>query len=156
MPALSLTAEDYAEIDQYLDLLEKKLAGLIELPVATRRKLMKMGDKSQAFCRDTLGLLKENPEVVPPGLNVEDALQDLAQLDFIRSRTRRVRRLLGRLEDSETALGSDVMSASLAGYGILKLMGKGSGMESLRGDVSRRFSRGRSALPDLDVPPADN
>jgi hypothetical protein len=154
--SLSLTTDDYAEIDNHLSQIEQKLTGLIELPLATRRKLMKMGDKSEAFCRGTLGLLEENPDVVPPGLNVPDALQDLSHLDAIRSRTRRVRRLLGRLEDSETALGSDVMAASLAGYAMLKVMGKGSGLEALRGDVSRRFSRSRPVVPDTGVPPADN
>lgn len=150
--SLSLTADDYAEIDNHLNQIEQKLTGLIELPLATRRKLMKMGDKSEAFCRSTLGLLGEAPEVVPPGLNVTDALQDLAQLDFIRGRTRRVRRLLGRLEDSETALGSDVMTASLAGYAMLKVMGKGSGLEALRGGVARRFIRSRPASPDAQGP----
>ena len=154
--SLSLTADDYAEIDNHLNQIEQKLTGLIELPLATRRRLIKMGDKSEAFCRGTLGLLGDTPEVVPPGLNVADAVQDLSQLDFIRSRTRRVRRLLGRLEDSETALGSDVMAASLAGYAMLKVMGKGSGLEALRGDVSRRFGRTRTATPEADAPQADN
>lgn len=150
--SLSLTAEDYAEIDNHLNQIEQKFAGLIELPVNTRRKLMKMGDKSEAFCRGTLGLLDESPEVVPPGLDVAEALQDLAQLDFIRGRTRRVRRLLGRLEDSETALGSDVMTASLTGYAMLKVLGKGSGMEALRSDMSRRFARNRPLGPQEEAP----
>ena len=150
--ALNYPQSSLDAIDAALDVLDTEFANLIGLTNDERRQLNKMGDKSEAFCRSTLGLLGEAPEVVPPGLNVTDALQDLAQLDFIRGRTRRVRRLLGRLEDSETALGSDVMTASLAGYAMLKVMGKGSGLEALRGGVARRFTRSRPAGPDAQAP----
>jgi hypothetical protein len=45
------------------------------------------------------------------------------------------------MDDSEIALGSDVMSAALNGYNLLKLMGKGSGLAALQQDISARFAR---------------
>ena len=104
-----------------------------------------MGDKSEAFCRQTLNVLAQNPQVVPPGLDLAEAQRDLANLDALRGRTTRLRQLLGRAEDSEMALGSDVMTASLEGYALLKVMGKGSGLEALRKSMSTRFARPASA-----------
>jgi hypothetical protein len=37
------------------------------------------------------------------------------------------------------------MSASLEGYALLKVLGKGSGLEALRQDISARFARGARA-----------
>ncbi len=139
--SLSLTAADYAEVDAALATLETKLAGLIDLSTDERRALPKMGDRSEAFCRQTLTVLAQNPQVVPAGLNLAEAERDLSNLDALRSRTTRLRQLFGRLEDSEMALGSDVMSAALEGYALLKVMGKGSGLDALRHGMSARFNR---------------
>jgi hypothetical protein len=151
--SLNLSDADYAEVDAALTTLETKLAGLIDLPTDVRRGLSKMGDKSEAFCRQTLVVLAQNPQVVPPGLDLPEAQRDLAALDALRSRTTRLRQLLGRAEDSEMALGSDVMSASLDGYAMLKVLGKGSGLDALRKNMATRFAR--SAPADKTPVPND-
>lgn len=139
--SLDLNEAELAAIDAALSTLEEQLGGLIDLDAEQRRSLPKMGDKSEAFCRQTLNLLAQNPQLVPPGLGLDDARRDLAHLDMLRSRTNRLRQLVGRAEDSEIALGSDVMRAALEGYALLKLMGKGSGLETLRQDIGARFGR---------------
>lgn len=139
--SLTLTDADYAEIDAALATLEAKLAPLVDLHLDERKSLTKMGDKSEAFCRQALTLLSQNRHLVPPNLDLAEAQRDLAGLDALRPRTSRLRQLLGKAEDSEMALGSDVMSASLEGYALLKVMGKGSGLEALRQGMSARFSR---------------
>lgn len=138
---LNLSADDYAELDAALAKAESILSGLIDLSVNTRRSLVKMGDRSESFCRQALVLLAQNPQMVPPSLNVADAQNDLHQLDQLRVRAHRTRKLLGRMDDTMTALGSDVMRASLDGYTLLKITGKGSGLESLRQGIAVRFAR---------------
>ena len=143
--SLNLTDADYAEIDAHLSGLEAKLEGLVNLSTDVRRGLSKMGDKSEAFCRQTLIVLAQNPQVVPSGLDLPEAQRDLVALDALRIRTARLRQLLGRAEDSEMALGSDVMTASLDGYAMLKVLGKGSGLDALRKNMAARFTRSASA-----------
>ena len=139
--SLTLTADDYAAIDQAIAILEARLSGLIDLSADERRGIVRMGDKSEAFCRQTLSLMTENRGLVPADVGLDEAVNDLSQLDLLRRRTIRLRQLAGRCEDSETALGSDVMSTSLEGYALLKVLGKGSALEGLRQEISARFNR---------------
>ena len=52
--SLNFTDADLTAIDEALVLLEQKLTPLIGLSPEERRGLVKMGDKSEAFCRETL------------------------------------------------------------------------------------------------------
>ncbi len=143
---ISITFEEKSlnTIDQAIDALEAEMRNLIDLPVEDRRALMKMGGKSETFCRQTLNVLAQNPQVVPTSLDLAEAQRDLQALDVLRSRSSRLRQLMGRVEDTELALGSDVMSAALDGYALLKVLGKGSGLEALRKEVGLRFAKKRN------------
>jgi hypothetical protein len=139
--SITFDEQTLTAIDQAIGALETQMANLIDLNVEERRALPKMGDKSEAFCRQTLNVLAQNPQVVPPSLDLAEAQRDLQALDVLRSRSSRLRQLVGRVEDTELALGSDVMSAALDGYALLKVLGKGSGLEALRKEVGARFAK---------------
>ena len=139
--SLSFPKADVDAIDAALATLEEKLAHLIELSVADRRSLVKMGDKSEAFCRQTLIVLDQNRQILPPTFDLAEAVQDLATLDLLRLPFNRLRQLMGKADDTEMALGSDVMSAALDGYALAKVFGKGAGLETLREAMSARYSR---------------
>ncbi|WP_238346225.1 hypothetical protein [Luteimonas saliphila] len=54
-----------------------------------------------------------------------------------------------RMSGAEIALGSDLMNGALEGYAVLKVSGKGEGMEALKRLLSQRFNRSpRSAGVD--------
>jgi hypothetical protein len=139
--SLNFTDADLTTIDEGLALLEQKLAPLTGLSPDVRRGLVKMGDKSEAFCREMLMVLAQNTHLLPPSLDLANAENDLAELDKLRPRAARLRRLLERADDGETALGSDVMSAALEGYAMLKVSGKGAGLDALTQGMSARFTR---------------
>jgi len=82
-----------------------------------------------------------NTHLLPPSFDLAEAQEDLSHLDKIRPRAARLRRLLEKADDGETALGSDVMSAALQGYAMLKVSGKGAGLDALRQGMSARFTR---------------
>jgi hypothetical protein len=140
--SLNLTDTELTTIDEALAHLEQKLAPLlVGLSPEERRGLVKMGDKSESFCRETLMVLAQNTHLLPPSFDLAEAENDLAQLDKLRPRAARLRRLLEKADDGETALGSDVMSAALEGYALLKVSGKGAGLDALRQGMSARFTR---------------
>lgn len=150
--SLNLTEADYAEIDKAINTLETKWAGLIDLSSSERRSLTKMGEKSELFCRQTMNVLIQNPQLIPPSLDLTEAKSDLSNLEALRPRIARLRQLLGRADDSEMALGSDLMNASLEGYALLKVLGKGSGLEALRKDMAARFSRSGPSTSKSETP----
>lgn len=140
--SLNLSDEDLLVIDEALTVIETRLRGLQSLQADERRALVKMGDKSEAFCRQTLMALVQNPQVVPPSLDVAEATDDLRAIDALRPRLARLQRLTERVADTEIALGSDVMMAALEGYALLKVSGRGQGLEGLRQNLSYRFGSG--------------
>jgi hypothetical protein len=148
--SLNRTHDDLSTLDSALRSIETILARGVALTPQQRRDLYKMGDKSEAFCRQALMLLTNNPQVVPPSLSVTEALADLQALDALRPRLDKLRQLTERAEDTELALGSDVMGVALEGYALLKVAGKGEALKSARRELSARFAKqGKRAEPAL-------
>ena len=143
--SLTLTDEQLAAVDGALTALETATADLIAMDNVTRRQITKMGDKSEAFVRQTLLVLEQNPDIVPAALGFAEAQADLRALDQLRPVLARLQRLTERASDSEMALGSDLMSVALEGYGLLKVSGRNRGLEGASEALSARFARRRSA-----------
>ncbi len=141
---LTLSPAQLTAADAALTALEAAFAGLIALDAAELRGLMRMGPKSEQFCRQTLSVLGQNPQVVPASINLAGAQADLTALDALRPRLQRLQKLVERADSSEAALGSDIMSLSLEGYALLKVAGKNAGLEGLRKDLSIRFAKTRA------------
>jgi hypothetical protein len=139
--SLTLSAADLTAIDGALTTLEQKFAGLVDLTPDQRKSLSKMGDASEAFCRQTLTVLGQNTGILPPSFNLAEAQADLANIDTLRPRFARLQSLIEKADDTEMALGSDVMSAALEGYAQLKVSGKGAGLDAVRQQMGARFAR---------------
>jgi len=139
--SLILSDTQLSIIDQSLTDLETQLVDLIAMNTAQRRSLSRMGDKSETFCRQTLNVLAQNPQIVPPSVNVRGAEADLVALDRLRPRLQRLLRLAERGADTEIGLGSDVMTCALQGYALLKVSGKNQGLEGLRKELGTRFAK---------------
>ena len=150
---MNLTSENLGAIDDALAVIEEQLSSLIGLTPVLRRELTKMGGKSEAFCRQAVDVLGENPGILPRDFDFPALRRDLKMLDLLRPRTIRMRKLQQLLDDSEMALGSDVMSGALEGYAFLKVAGKGKGLDELRKMLAVRFSK-RSATSNTEPPPA--
>lgn len=140
---LQVTDEQVEAVRTALDAIEAALPGLIALEPGERRGLMLMGPKSEAFARQTLRVLEQNPQIVPPSLNVRGARADLAAYDRLVPLLERLQRLTARMDDTVAALGSDVMDVALEGYGQIKLSGAAQGLEELRRELGGRFAKAR-------------
>jgi hypothetical protein len=133
LPAAKLTTIDTASAS-----LETVLVELVALEAKERMRLPKMGGKSEAFCRQTLSVIAQNPQIINSSLGLPSAQADLAALDALRPRRQR---LLERMQDTETLLGSEVLATALEAYGLLKVSGKRQGLASLRAGLGTRFKR---------------
>lgn len=148
--SLDLTADAVAAIDAALDTLEKHFAGFIELTPRERQALPKMGGKSEAFCRQTLIVLDQSKAMLPSTFDLAEAQGDMNAFDTLRSRIQRLRALLSKGEDTQMALGSDILSAAFDGYALAKVSGKGAALEALKEAISvrTRKPRAKPATPD--------
>jgi len=142
---LALTEAQLQAVDAAIGELETQLVDLIALTKPQKQSLLKMGDKSEAFCRQAMRVLEQNPQLAPPNLAAANPLQDLRTMDQLRPRLVRLSRLSERAADTDLALGSDVMDASLKVYGLLKLTGRSEGLNTMRRELGSRFAR--SAKP---------
>jgi len=139
---VSLTLDDaqLQAVDAALAELETRLGGLIALSPAQKRTMRRMGEKSEAFCRQALRVLEQNPQMVPANVGLADAQADLATMDRLRPRLVRISRLSERAADTDAALGSDVMDVALQGYSLLKVTGRTEGLSGLRKELGSRFA----------------
>jgi hypothetical protein len=139
---LDISDADWTDIDAALLVLETKLAPkLLDLTIEQRSELMKMGDKSEAFCRQALITGRQNVASLPAqtvtDLTAEEG--DLAAVDKLRPRLARLTALKEKTADTEMALGSDIMVFCLFLYGVLKAIGQGAGLDELRAQMKARF-----------------
>ena len=151
---LDYTADALAAIDAALTALEAGFAGLLALTPDQRQMLTKMGDKSEAFCRKADAVFGENLGILPANFDLPAYRRDLATMDALRPRLARLSKLSQRGDDTLMAVGSDLMSNALEGYAVLKVTGKGQGVDDLRKMLATRFARG-PRTPSTPVTPTE-
>ena len=139
--SLEFSAAQLEAVDAALAALEKNLAELVTLTAEQRRKALKMGDGSEVFCRQTELVLRQNAGMVPADFELAEFQQDIATLDALRPRLQRLRALTDRADDTELALGRDILSASLDGYALTKVIGQGTGLDTLKAAMKTRLAR---------------
>lgn len=134
------TAEQWADVDAAIVKVQELLQPLlVAMTPAAKKSLVKMGDGSEAFCRKALEVMEENIALMPRGFDLSEMRQDLATHDALTARVVKLTKLLEQARNAEIALGSDVMVSALEGYAVLKVVGKGDGVEALKKLLSRRF-----------------
>src|SRR5690242_17088922 len=74
--SLTFTEAQITALDAALTELETQLSGCIALDLTKKRALKKMGEKSEAFCRQALHMAELNPQMMPANIPVADAVAD--------------------------------------------------------------------------------
>ena len=139
--AVRFTEEDLAAIDAALTQLDQRFAKLVALDTKERRRLYKMGNKTEKFCREALTVLDKNRQLASPAMDVNGALVALRTIDELRPRTRQILRLAERMRDTELALGAEVASTARQGYNAMAEHGDRHGLTGLRQTLAVRFKR---------------
>ena len=144
-----LPADQWAAVDQAMQALEDALGpALIALTAQQRRRAVRMGDGSQAFCRIAYDVARKNAGLLPRDFDLAEMGRDLASHDALGERLVVLENLMERVRDTDTALGSDVMASSLEAYAHLKVSGQAEGVDGLKRLLSRRCQgQGRKEEP---------
>jgi hypothetical protein len=152
--SIHYTQDELAQMDAAIAVVRALFARMIVLTADERRELVKLGPKSQAFCDQALAILLANPGIVPPSIDLEEAQADKLALDQLRPRLLALRQLMERADDTEMALGSDLLSVARDGYALLELTGKDAALKAARKELSARYARRRAAAPAAAAPEA--
>ncbi|MGE5583048.1 MAG: hypothetical protein ACM3X9_11010 [Bacillota bacterium] len=112
--SFSVTETDLKEIKTCIDTLNSKLMPCLKtLSPEDRHELPKMGDKTVGFVQKTLEYCKQNPDLVPPFLNVDELAKDVAAVELIRSLYHPLSQITEALSDTMMLAGSEAYSGSL-------------------------------------------
>lgn len=148
--ALNIPEADLAEIKEYIKKLQDKLMPYLKsLSAEDRMELPKMGDKTVSFVQKTLEYCRENPELVPSFLNVDDFGVDLQGYETLRSLYQPVLQISDALLDTMLLSGSEAYMAALIFYNATKnaVRSKVPKSETIYADLSTRFAKGKRETP---------
>ena len=137
--SLTIDSSRFTAIEAAVTALEKELVDFVELSVEQRRELLKLGPKTEVFCRATIEVMERNPGALPADFDLEAIRTDRVAIDQVRPLLSRLRMLVSRVQDTEMALGSDLYKAALDGYRFAKATGKGAMLDELRMQASPLF-----------------
>ena len=150
--SITIAPERLKAIDAALTALEAQLDDFIELSVEQRRELVKLGPRSEVFCRETLSVMERSPGALPADFPMDSVRQDREALDQVRPILSRLRMLVTLAEDTEMALGSDLYKAALDGYRFAKATGSGAMLDELKMQASPLFKGNpKPRKPDGDA-----
>lgn len=139
--SVSFPPDSVQRVREALAILETEFTALVSLSKDERRDLFRMGPKSQAFCTTALNVAEEHSGIMPRDFDIAAFRQDQDALDVLRPLAMRFDQLNQRMADTELVLGSDLMSAALEVYGLVKGSAKDKGLDQARQALSERFGR---------------
>ena len=137
--SLTIDSSRFTAIEAAVTALEKELVDFVELSVEQRRELLKLGPKTEVFCRATIEVMERNPGALPADFDLNAIRQDRVAIDQVRPLLSRLRMLVSRVQDTEMALGSDLYKAALDGYRFAKATGSGAMLDELKVQASPLF-----------------
>lgn len=131
------------EILNLIQQIEAKLQFLINLTPEERQALPKMGDKSVAFVQKAIELAQQNPNLVPPYVNIEELKRDFELANQLRDILNAVARLFEKVSDTYIAAGSEAYVAALTFYNSAKAAAKMNvpGTDVIVNELSERFEK---------------
>ena len=142
--ALDIPAADLTQIEAALLVLETKLKPhLIPLTALQRSNFTKMGTREQ-LVRQAVTAAQQNSGDLPASIGTAGAVADVVSLDKYRPLFARVQALAEGCDDTEMAIGIDLMNFALRVYGQLKLSASDS-LKGLLDSLGSFFGGGRRA-----------
>lgn len=148
---LEIPESDLTQIEAALLVLETKLKPhLVTLTTEQRSSYTKMGTREQ-LVRQAVTAAQQNSGDLPASIGTAGAVADVAGLDKYRPLFARVQKLAEGCDDTEMAIGIDLMNFSLRVYGQLKLSASDS-LKGLLDSLGGFFGGGRHAAVVVPKP----
>jgi len=139
----TLSPDEVAEILESLEAIRQKLSFLVGLSPIERRRIAKMGHKSQTFVVKALDAATQYTDLMPACLDIEEARRDLALFEALHPVLQSINQLKELVEDTQTIAGSEAYAAARVAYSSIKTVGRSRGLDEVVSDLARQFQRTR-------------
>ena len=148
---LEIPDADLTQIEAALLVLETKLKPhFVTLTAQQRSSFTKMGTREQ-LVRQAVTAAQQNAGDLPASIGTAGAVADVVALDKYRPLFARVQALAEGCNDTEMAIGIDLMNFALRVYGQLKLSASDS-LKGLLDSLGSFFGGGRRAAAPAATP----
>lgn len=131
-----------------LEAVRNALPFLIGLTEKERRRLSRIGRKSQAFTYQALNVAAQHPELMPRYLDVDGAVRDMRLFASLNSVLQAISELEQMVKDTQAVAGSEAYAAARKAYMSVKKDGQSVGLGEVIDSLSEYFERSRSATAD--------
>ncbi len=117
---------------------------LLNLTPGKRKSMLKMGDKTIAFCSKALEFATLNPNLRPPYVDLVEFKKDLDAVIAMQTILRSMLEITSKLDDSILICGKDAYIAALSIYKMVKdgALRNVSGAKIAETELSKRFPGG--------------
>ncbi|GAB4341459.1 MAG: hypothetical protein OHK0038_21160 [Flammeovirgaceae bacterium] len=142
--SLDITPADMQEIRNAITTLETKLLPyLLELSNQEKKDLPKMKDKTVAFVTKATEHAEQNPQLVPPFINIVELRKDLDAVETLRKILNPLEKICKSLDDTMVMAGSEAYKSALAFYNAVKSGRKlnASGAKEVYDDLKVQFEK---------------
>jgi hypothetical protein len=129
--------------------IEANLDFLINLTPQERQALPKMGSATQSFVSKALEIANNNPQFVPPYVNVPEMQKDYSLAVRLQGLEMQLASLHEKVADTNLAVGSEAYITGLTLYNSLKAAARVNvpGAKALAAELAERFTTAGGTLP---------
>ncbi len=146
---MTLPQEDLERIYTAFNTIRDAMPFLIGLNVTERRRLSKIGTKAQTFTKRALDMADEYPSVIPQGLDVATAQQQLTLFEDLNRVLQKLYELKNLVESTQMLAGSEAYATARLAYRSVKTVGGGNGLDIIVEDLARQFRRRSSTSGEV-------
>lgn len=137
-----LPANDVTEILQNLAAIKAKMPFLSALQATDVSSLIKLGNAYRPFIDKVYQVVVTHPEILSPVFNKEEFLKDYELFKTMTPVLTQIEELAEGARKTQIALGSDLMSAGLEVYAVVKLnKDKVSGLSATHDELGIHFRK---------------
>jgi hypothetical protein len=117
---------------------------MLALTPAERRELPKMGEKTIGFVEKAYDFARQNPNLVPPCLDLDAFGVDFSDAHGLWTLLNSVQQLEETIDDTEMTAGSEACQAALVFYKSVKMAAAQDipGAKAIYGELTTRFPQG--------------
>ncbi len=142
--SFQISDDELSRVNKAIDELEEILIDkLISLKAIDRLSILKMGAQKTQFVNNCLQYMKQNPELTPQFVDVEEMEVDINAYRTLELINGRIRKIYSLIDDSKMLSGSEAYSSALCFYNNIKVAVKAnvSGAKPIHENLRKQFPR---------------